>query len=718
MEKNIFRKGIVLAIIGLFIGASFVLVTGGNELKSDKVDWWHSNWNYRKEINITNPISDYQMWIKVWKEDGYDDISENSIDCEDNCNANFSDIRFVDSTGILLPYWIEKTSIDSGNHYAVIWVNTSGDDSIYMYYGNPTASPVSNGYDTFIFFDNFNIFDTDIWDEYDPHDKITVTVEDGLLHIEYGSVSTGRSAGVTTKESVTSDGILVSKSKGERGSNPWNMPYKLMAYFDSDNYMENIYRHTGDNQDSQKHYTQFKASGVFQGIQYSSEDYSSLEWRILYLKKLLDFHGGGGFTDYYNGNRIGTEVTWNYPTTGDAFNIWLTMRSFNSGLNGYVDWVFVAKYCSTEPIWESFGDEQLLAGLVACWHFDEGTGGIAYDSSGNGNDGAIYGAEWTDGVSGQALSFDGVNDYIEVPYTSSFYPDEISIELWFNIQGIQNSIPCYGNYYSVLLGTSLKESKSYHFLLFQNQSLKVYMWNQTSYTTIMTPPLLTNEWYYIVVTFDGSTMNLYLNGNLLKSKLRTNPIVKKPNDLIIGNEDNSYCNGDSLDSPFYGFIDEVSIYNYALSASAIEVNYNTFRPIIDIKPGSYPNSINPNSRGNIPVAVLTNGSFYANAVNPDTIVFLDATPVKWIMEDVDNDGDMDLILHFKTQELNFSLLVDEGDDYPYAYLYGETYDEKLFYGKDTINLVGTFSEILERFFYRFPLLRQILQPILDKLSGF
>ena len=53
-------------------------------------------------------------------------------------------------------------------------------------------------------------------------------------------------------------------------------------------------------------------------------------------------------------------------------------------------------------------------GLVAEWHFDEGSGSVVEDSSGNGNDGVIYGATWVDGKYGNALSFDGVDDNLEV----------------------------------------------------------------------------------------------------------------------------------------------------------------------------------------------------------------------------------------------------------------------------------------------------------------
>ena len=51
-------------------------------------------------------------------------------------------------------------------------------------------------------------------------------------------------------------------------------------------------------------------------------------------------------------------------------------------------------------------------GLVAEWHFDEDSGNVFGDSSGNGNDGVIYEATWVDGKFGKALEFDGIDDYL------------------------------------------------------------------------------------------------------------------------------------------------------------------------------------------------------------------------------------------------------------------------------------------------------------------
>ena len=102
---------------------------------------------------------------------------------------------------------------------------------------------------------------------------------------------------------------------------------------------------------------------------------------------------------------------------------------------------------------------------------------------------------------------------------------------------------------------------------------------------------------------------------------------------------------------------------------------------IDIKPGSDPNSINLKSKGVVPVAVLTTGDFDASTVDPDTVLFAGAAPLRWTMEDVDGDGDLDLLFHFKTQELD----LDENSTE--ATLTGDTADGNPIQGTDTVNIV-------------------------------
>ena len=103
--------------------------------------------------------------------------------------------------------------------------------------------------------------------------------------------------------------------------------------------------------------------------------------------------------------------------------------------------------------------------------------------------------------------------------------------------------------------------------------------------------------------------------------------------------------------------------------------------VIDIKPGSYPNSINLGSQGKVPVAILTTDVFDALTVDPVSVLFAGAEPLGWVVEDVDFDGDTDLLFHFKTQELQLDEHSNE------AGLAGSTFDGQGIEGIDTVKIV-------------------------------
>lgn len=107
------------------------------------------------------------------------------------------------------------------------------------------------------------------------------------------------------------------------------------------------------------------------------------------------------------------------------------------------------------------------------------------------------------------------------------------------------------------------------------------------------------------------------------------------------------------------------------------------RVSIDIKPGSDPNSINLGSRGNVPVAILSDSTFDATAVDRSTVIFAGASPlpVGQTPEDVNGDGLLDVVLHFKTQDLNLQI----GDTE--ACLTGKTFSGQEFEGCDSVRIV-------------------------------
>ena len=81
--------------------------------------------------------------------------------------------------------------------------------------------------------------------------------------------------------------------------------------------------------------------------------------------------------------------------------------------------------------------DSLIEGLVGWWKFDETEGNIASDSSGNGNDGnLINGPTWTEGKIGGALSFDGVDDFVEVSSRKWTLNNSFSVSLWYFNQNV------------------------------------------------------------------------------------------------------------------------------------------------------------------------------------------------------------------------------------------------------------------------------------------
>lgn len=107
---------------------------------------------------------------------------------------------------------------------------------------------------------------------------------------------------------------------------------------------------------------------------------------------------------------------------------------------------------------------------------------------------------------------------------------------------------------------------------------------------------------------------------------------------------------------------------------------------IDIKPGSFPNSINPKSEGVIPVAILSTDTFDATTVDPSTVKFGPdgATEAHGgrHREDVNKDGKKDLVLHFRTHDTG----IECGDTS--ASLTGKTVSGQAIAGSDSIQTVG------------------------------
>ena len=92
------------------------------------------------------------------------------------------------------------------------------------------------------------------------------------------------------------------------------------------------------------------------------------------------------------------------------------------------------------------------------------------------------------------------------------------------------------------------------------------------------------------------------------------------------------------------------------------------------------NTISLRSKGTVPVAVLTTDDFDARDIDPATVLFAGASPVRWARKDVDVDGDKDMLFHFEPRELDLDKTSTE------ATLTGTTYDGVPFTGTDSVTI--------------------------------
>lgn len=196
-------------------------------------------------------------------------------------------------------------------------------------------------------------------------------------------------------------------------------------------------------------------------------------------------------------------------------------------------------------------------GLVLSYNFNAGSGTIISDSSGAGNNGAISGATWTTaGKYDSALSFDGTSSYVSVPDSNSLdLTTQMTLAAW-----VYPTVVLSG-WRTVLVKEGLS---GWPYFLFTNSgnnvpAFMVYVSGERILTG-GTKPLI-NTWTHLAATYDGATQRLYINGVQVASRAQTGAALVSTGALKIG--------GNGSGEYFQGRIDEVKVYNRALSQAEI-----------------------------------------------------------------------------------------------------------------------------------------------------
>ncbi|MGH8510415.1 MAG: LamG-like jellyroll fold domain-containing protein, partial [Gammaproteobacteria bacterium] len=252
-------------------------------------------------------------------------------------------------------------------------------------------------------------------------------------------------------------------------------------------------------------------------------------------------------------------------------------------------------------------------GLVAAYNFEEASGATVVDASGKGNQGTLSGAtRITQGKFGNALSFDGVNDWVTVNDTASLdLTTGMTLEAWVYPTEVTSGWRTVVH----------KEDNQYYLMAGSDRDTPAGAANSTTgRNKVYAPsPLSVNTWAHLAVTYDGANVRLYINGNEVASQPQTGAFTTSTGALRIGGTQ-------AYGEFFQGRIDEIRVYNRTLSAAEIStdsnisvasssppvslIGKNTVGPISDFLPASQAYAF-----GNIAATtgIMTSISVYVDA---------------------------------------------------------------------------------------------------------
>jgi hypothetical protein len=204
---------------------------------------------------------------------------------------------------------------------------------------------------------------------------------------------------------------------------------------------------------------------------------------------------------------------------------------------------------------EDFSTVGITDGLIGYWPLNKN----AKDYSGNNNDGTIIGAVNTSGFVDGAYSFN---------YTNL---DRISLSTFNNLnfnQGVTISAFIKSN--DITKSQNIVSRNGPYFLRITGSTIRCAILSGTWIFVNGTIPLQSNTWYHLVLTYDQVKVKGYVNGVLDVNADKTGVLNSSASHLFIG-----YTTAVGEQSAFDGIIDEVKIFNRALTAEEIQIEYNT-----------------------------------------------------------------------------------------------------------------------------------------------
>lgn len=224
-------------------------------------------------------------------------------------------------------------------------------------------------------------------------------------------------------------------------------------------------------------------------------------------------------------------------------------------------------------------------GLVGWWRFDEGEGDIATDWSGNGNNGTLLGEDGlpirTEGVSGEALLLDGVDDNVLIGDVATLEGmDALTVEVWINTTTSEGNKKIISKWASTPNSYVLRTDASGEGKVSFGANTDLTLPEEPTVEVISTNPIDDGNWHYVVGVYDGAQQFVCVDGICGSALSQSGTIRDSDSPLCFG----ALCYPDDgiLTTPFTGQIDEVAIYNRALASEEIGQNCQRYDLMGDI----------------------------------------------------------------------------------------------------------------------------------------
>jgi len=206
--------------------------------------------------------------------------------------------------------------------------------------------------------------------------------------------------------------------------------------------------------------------------------------------------------------------------------------------------------------------------LVGLWHFDEGVGTIASDSSVYGNHGTITGGATYAGIAnamfGDALSFNGIDGYVTVPDSASLdITGNITVEGWIKMTSFSQQATVAGKWKDIS-GTN---QRGYMLAVHTDGTPRFYVSTDgINYPAAVGPALSLGSWYHLAGTWDGTNIKVYVDATTVSTG-QTVSIFSNDQPLLIGANDGF---GGSSRKFTNGIVDEVRVWSSVLAASQLD----------------------------------------------------------------------------------------------------------------------------------------------------